>query len=109
VTMATKPWKNLRDKLYEDPERRARIEAGARAMIDAARLAEVRESRSVRQVDLAAALKVTQSNVSRIESQDDHYLSTLANYVESLGGKLSVVIEFPDQTINLVLPDRKTA
>jgi len=33
----------------------------------------------------------------RIEKRTDLYLSTLRGYVEALGGRLSLVVEFPDR------------
>ena len=63
-----------------------------------------REARSTTQVELASALGVTQANVSRIEHQDDLYLSTLREYVEALGGRLQIAAIFDDQTILLTPP-----
>ena len=39
----------------------------------------------------------SQENVSRIEQRSDLLLSTLSGYVEAMGGKLSLVAEFPDR------------
>jgi transcriptional regulator with XRE-family HTH domain len=65
-------------------------------------LAEVRRRRGVSQATIAAALEVSQPNVSRIEQQDDVYLSTLARYVAALGGHLEVQAVFPEETITLL-------
>jgi hypothetical protein len=35
--------------------------------------------------------------VSRLEQRSDLLISTLRGYVEAMGGKLSLVAEFPDQ------------
>jgi hypothetical protein len=35
--------------------------------------------------------------ISRIEKRTDLYLSTLRSYVEGVGGKLSLVVEFPNR------------
>jgi len=43
----------------------------------------------------------SQPNISRIEHQDDAYLSTLRSYVEALGGRLEVRAVFEDQTVEL--------
>ena len=42
------------------------------------------------------ALGITQDSVSRLEQRSDLLLSTLRNYVEALGGSLSLIAEFPD-------------
>jgi transcriptional regulator with XRE-family HTH domain len=67
------------------------------------RLSELRSRRGLSQASLASALSVSQPNISRIEQEDDVYVSTLARYVEALGGHLEVRAVFPDETIT-VLP-----
>ena len=51
------------------------------------------------------ALDVTQGNVSRVESATDLYVSTLARYVEALGGQLELNAVFPDQVVSLHLSE----
>jgi hypothetical protein len=46
-------------------------------------------------------MQARQSNVSRLERQDDLYLSTLQGYVEALGGQLEVSAVFPEERIAL--------
>lgn len=96
-----RPLKELKAPIDADPLRRARIDEAKRAMRDALALAELRASREVTQIGLADALGVSQPNVSRIEHQDDVYLSTLRSYVEALGGRLEVQAVFEDQTVQL--------
>lgn len=67
-----------------------------RAMLAAQRLSGMRERRSMTQREVADALAVSQANVSRIEHEDDLYLSTLRAYVEALGGTLDINARFPD-------------
>src|SRR5437667_12103107 len=43
---------------------------------------------TVSQGDVARILDMSQANVSRIEREDDIYLSTLRKYVEALGGRI---------------------
>jgi DNA-binding XRE family transcriptional regulator len=74
------------------------------------RLAEVRRRRRVSQATMAEALDVSQPNISRIEQEDDVYLSTVARYVAALGGHLEVRAVFGDETITLLSdPDGVTA
>lgn len=99
----TKNFKGLRDKLYkEHPETRAEVEEKTHALLDAIRLAEVREQMGVTQAELARLLEVGQTNVSRIEHEEDVYLSTLKKYVAALGGRLELSAVFPDRTITLL-------
>jgi hypothetical protein len=43
-------------------------------------------------------------NVSRVENAADLYVSTLARYVEALGGHLELTAVFPDQVVPVELP-----
>ena len=68
-------------------------------MEDALALGEIRERRQLTQQDIARVLETSQANVSRIERQNDLYLSTLAHYVAALGGRLKVSAIFEDGEI----------
>ncbi|MBA2277956.1 MAG: XRE family transcriptional regulator [Chloroflexia bacterium] len=92
----TKKFADLVATAKRDPERRARIEAYTRAMEAAIELGDLRVQRGVTQQELASRLAVSQANVSRIEREEDVYLSTLRNYVAALGGELEVVARFPE-------------
>jgi DNA-binding Xre family transcriptional regulator len=96
-------FEELKAPVYADPGRRARVEDAKRAMRDALALAQLRASRDVTQEGLADALRTSQPNVSRIEHQDDVYLSTLRSYVEALGGRLELRAVFEDQSVDLDL------
>jgi DNA-binding XRE family transcriptional regulator len=99
-----RPFKELRTPIDADPIRRARVEDAKHAMREALALSELRASRDVTQQMLAEALEVTQPNVSRIEHEDDVFLSTLRSYVEALGGRLEVRAVFDDLTVDLEVP-----
>ncbi len=60
-------------------------------------LREMRRLRKLTQARLSKKLKIGQEGVSRIEKRTDLYLSTLRSYVEAVGGKLSLIVEFPDR------------
>jgi DNA-binding XRE family transcriptional regulator len=80
------------------PDRRERIERRAAQLIsEELNLREVRRLRKLTQARLSRKLKIGQEGVSRIEKRSDLYLSTLRSYVEGIGGKLSLVVEFPDR------------
>jgi len=64
-------------------------------------LEELRQARHMTQTKLAQSLGVNQSEVSKIEHRTDLYLSTLAEYVEALGGKLEIRAVFPDCEIRI--------
>ncbi len=79
------------------PERRGQIEQLADEMRAEMNLREVRRLRKLTQTRLSKKLKIGQEGVSRIEKRTDLYLSTLRSYVEGVGGKLSIIAEFPDR------------
>lgn len=66
------------------------------------RLADVRRRRGISQATMAETLDVSQPNISRIEAEDDVYLSTLARYVAALGGHLEVRAVFAEETVTLL-------
>jgi transcriptional regulator with XRE-family HTH domain len=73
----------------------------------AKRLAEIRRARRLTQDQLARSLDVSQAQVSRIENQTDLYLSTLASYIEAMGGELQLVGVFKDTgvTVHIAIND----
>ena len=75
-------------------KRRAQI--NDRAM-ELATLKDLRKAAEQTQEDLAAALGVGQDTISRLEKRTDMLLSTLRHYVESMGGKLELVAQFPNR------------
>ncbi|MGH2531510.1 MAG: helix-turn-helix domain-containing protein [Thermomicrobiales bacterium] len=99
--MKTHPWSEIRDKVMADPVQAAEIAEHERAMEDAMRQAEPRNQRGMTQEAVAAALDVSQTRVSRIERQDDLYLSTLREYVVALGGELHLTAVFPDEIVEI--------
>jgi len=68
-----------------------------------ASLAEMRRARRLTQVQLARALGISQSEVSRIEHQADLLLSTLRSYVVAMGGELEVLARFAETGESVLL------
>jgi transcriptional regulator with XRE-family HTH domain len=96
-------FKELRDKLADEVgEDRLRAREA-----ETLRLAEVRRARALTQTQLAQALGVSQAQVSRIEKQSDLYLSTLASYIEAMGGELQLVAAFGDERVHLDIGEPK--
>jgi len=56
---------------------------------------------------VASKFSVSQANISRIEHEEDLYLSTLREYVEALGGELQLKAVFEDQEIYLGIPAKR--
>ena len=62
-----------------------------------ASLKDLRQAVAQTQEDLASALGVGQDSISRLEQRSDMLLSTLRRYVESMGGTLELVAQFPNR------------
>lgn len=87
--------KKLDDIMAALPAKR-RVQINDRAM-ELATLKDLRKAAEQTQEDLAAALGVGQDTISRLEKRSDMLLSTLRHYVESMGGKLELVAQFPNR------------
>lgn len=96
-----KSFNNLRKKM--SPERRERNRSEAEAMIGEIALQELRQSLSMTQEELAQALDMKQASISKLENQQDMYISTLSRFVTALGGQLKLVASFKDKEIVLGL------
>ena len=80
------------------PARRKKVEARAAELIaEEMTLRDLRKARRLTQVRMAEELGITQDGVSRLEKRSDLLLSTLRKTVEAMGGRLSLVAEFPDR------------
>jgi DNA-binding XRE family transcriptional regulator len=82
------------------PELRQKIEIGTKNLIlevEAVKLKQLRERWGLSQQELAKMLNVSQPAISKLENQSDVMLSTLRQYVESLGGNLEILVTFPDK------------
>ena len=80
------------------PARRKKVDDRARALIaEEMSLRDLRRARKQTQVRVAEKLRINQENVSRLEQRSDLLISTLSGYVAAMGGKLSLVVEFPDR------------
>ncbi|MDE0333055.1 MAG: XRE family transcriptional regulator [Nitrospinae bacterium] len=78
--------------------RRKKVEARAAELIaEEMTLRDLRRARELTQARMAEELGITQDGVSRLEKRSDLLLSTLRKTVEAMGGRLSLVAEFPDR------------
>jgi DNA-binding XRE family transcriptional regulator len=75
-------------------ERRQRVEART---LELATLKDLRQAAEQTQEQMAAILGVGQDTISRLEKRTDMLLSTLRHYVESMGGQLNLVAQFPNR------------
>jgi DNA-binding XRE family transcriptional regulator len=91
--------KNVNDIIKALPAaRRRKIERRAATLIaEEMTLQELRRARTLTQIEMAKSLGVAQKQISEIEKRTDMHISTLRRSIEAMGGKLSLVAEFPDR------------
>ena len=83
------------------PERRARVDTRKQELRAAMPLHELRQARAMTQKAIGEALKVNQPAVAKLERRADMYVSNLRAYIEAMGGKLNIVVEFPQGNVTI--------
>lgn len=91
--------RNVNDIIKSLPAaRRLKIERRASKLIaDELTLQELRRARVLTQARMAKKLGVAQKQISQLEKRTDMHISTLRRSIEAMGGKLSLIAEFPDR------------
>ncbi|MFE2376720.1 helix-turn-helix domain-containing protein [Streptomyces sp. NPDC059398] len=87
------------------PEKRARIEAIKQDMVDAERgheLSALRKAQGMTQVQVAAAMGLTQGRISQIERGGVRLdTSTMAAYLQAIGGELTILATVGNVSVRL--------
>jgi DNA-binding XRE family transcriptional regulator len=68
-------------------------------------LAAVRKARALTQAQVAESLGVRQADISKLEQRPNVTLLTLARYIEATGGRLRVVAEYDNDSVEIELSD----
>lgn len=91
--------KNVDDIIKNlSPARRKKVEARAAELIaEEMTLQELRRAQKLTQVRMAKKLGVAQKQISDIEKRTDMHISTLRRAIETMGGRLLLVAEFPNR------------
>ena len=91
--------KTLEQKMAAlSPVRRKKVEARTAELIeDEKSLCDLRRALALTQEKMAEELGIGQDGISRLEKRSDLLISTLRGYVEAMGGKLRLVVEFPNR------------
>jgi transcriptional regulator with XRE-family HTH domain len=92
-------WSEIRRK--HSPEVEERIRQSVKDAAGVMTLYQLREARSLTQVNLAKVLNVNQGAVSRMEKRTDMYVSTLRNFIQAMGGQLQVKAVFPEGEVEI--------
>ena len=72
-------------------------------------LEELRDALRMTQQELAQALHVDQSAVSKLEHRTDMYVSTLRRCIAAMGGELEIRAVFPQGTVRIDQFERTAA
>lgn len=98
--MKTHKWSDI--KRQHHTERRVRqIERQVEKELFAEDLKEMRKLLNKTQEEIAEAVEMSQSQISRMEGRKDHKLSTMRRIVHALGGELEVSARFGKTRIRL--------
>ena len=96
------PTRKFRELIEAMPrERQQRIEKRFQDSLAAMPLDQLRKAQEMTQLQLAEILGVNQGEVSKIEHRSDICLSTLADYVEAMGGRLEIRAVFKDREVRI--------
>jgi predicted transcriptional regulator len=94
---------NLDDYMAKLPaDRQNRITDKAKRLSQSIELAKLRKMGNLKQSELAAMMGVSQASISKVESGKDIQLSTLQNYVQSLGGEVVITAKMPNSEVILM-------
>ena len=94
-----KSFKALKESM--SAERQQEIANGAKKLMEAMPLYELRQARLLSQEQLAQILNIRQPNVSKIEKRADMYISTLRSFIKAMGGELEIVARFPEGDVKI--------
>jgi DNA-binding XRE family transcriptional regulator len=81
--------------------RRQKLEKRVQETVATMHLEGLRKAHEMTQTKMAELLGVAQSEISKIEHRTDLYISTLAEYVEALGGELEIRAVFPEGDVKI--------
>ena len=70
-------------------------------------LQQIRKALALPQSALARHLQVSQPYIAQFENQDDMLITTLRRHIAALGGELELLAHFPEQSIEISLPQGK--
>ena len=81
--------------------RRQKVDKRIQETLATMHLEGLRKAHEMTQMKMAEILGVAQSEISKIEHRTDLYISTLAEYVQALGGELEIRAVFPEGDVKI--------
>ena len=97
--MKTKPFSELRNRMT--PERRARNKIRAQLALLHLTLLEQQKSLGYTDEEIEKDFNIFESTFSELDNPEDIQVSAISRYIQSLGGSLKIVANFPDKEIVL--------
>jgi len=95
----TRSFNSLRNKMT--PKMREEADMKTQELLLHMPLQELRNALALTQVQVAQTLNMSQTSVSKMESQTDMYVSTLRRFIAAMGGELHVVASFPQGDVEI--------
>lgn len=96
------PTRKFRELIGAMPaDRQQRIERRFQDSVAAMPLDQLRKAQEMTQLQLAEILGVNQGEISKIEHRSDICISTLADYIEAMGGRLEIRAVFKDREVRI--------
>ena len=96
------PTRDFRELLTAMPaDRQRRIEKRFQKSLAAMPLDQLRKAQEMTQLQLTEILGVNQGEVSKIERRSDICVSTLAEYIEAMGGRLEIRAVFEHREVRI--------
>ena len=93
---------NLDDYMAALPaDRQQAINDKAKVLSQSIELAKLSKAKQLKQSELANLMGVSQANISKVESGKDIQLSTLQQYINALGGEVSITAKMPSGDVIL--------
>ncbi len=103
---ATKRVEAARRRLADNPAAaRAEAETYASIRTRVETLRAIRRARGLTQSQISAQLEISQAEVSRMERRNNLQLTTLARFVEAVGGRLRITAVFDNQEVEISVGD----
>jgi len=93
-------WKDIEAERFS-PQEIEDLRAQALEELVESDLRALREAAELTQEEMAARVKIAQSQISRVETGGDTRVSILKRYVEALGGELNIVATVRGKTVRL--------
>jgi transcriptional regulator with XRE-family HTH domain len=97
--MPTRKFRELLEAMPADRQRS--IEKRFHESMAAMPLDQLRKAQEMTQLQVAKILGVNQGEVSKIEHRSDICISTLAEYIEAMGGRLEIRAVFKDREVRI--------